>query len=93
MKFQGVENRSMLLPFIFCFAYECKIGLRGEQGRRYTPGVSVPLAGVKTGASNHPGTFFAEAYDTEDISSFPTQTASPHNLHVKVENTALELLI
>lgn len=34
----------MLLPFIFCFAYECKIGLRGEQGRRYTPGVSVPLA-------------------------------------------------
>ena len=45
LKFQGVENRSLLLPLIFCFACECKIGLRREQGRRYTPGVSVPIAG------------------------------------------------
>lgn len=45
LKFQGVENRSLLLPFVFCFACECKIGLRGEQDLRYTPEVSVPIAG------------------------------------------------
>lgn len=37
---------------------------------------------VKAGKSDHPGTFCIEASDTGDVSSFPSQTASPYNFHV-----------
>lgn len=44
----------MLLPFIFCFAYECKIGLRAEQGLRYTSGSQFALLVGESGKVRSP---------------------------------------
>lgn len=82
-----VENWIVLLPFVLCFACECKIG-PGLSKAWATPwGLSCHCwcvwTQVETGKSDHLELCSVEGKNgVRGISSLPTRTAGPHEFHV-----------